>query len=185
MAKSLFDREASADEIRAWTEQLAGEKPGEPRQTVSMLMFRIRSEWLALPTQYFQEAVDLRAVHAVPFRSNRVFRGLVNVNGELLPCVSLVELLGLSGEDAQAAAASRKTRRRMVVLDKDKERFVFPVDEVLGVCQLCPDDVASAPSTVSKSPQALVRGVFQIEGKTIGCLDEERFYAALKGSLSS
>ena len=184
MAKSLFDREAAPEDIREWTEQLACEKPSQSRRTVSMFMFRIKSEWLALPTQYFQEAVDVRTAHVVPFRSNPVFRGLVNINGELLPCVSLVDLLRLSGDDGETGVASdRKAKPRMVVLDKGKERFVFAVDEVLGVRHLCPDEVRAAPSTVAKSAAGLVRGVFELEGKTIGWLDEEHFWTALKGSL--
>lgn len=181
-AKTLFDREVATDELNQWTRQLAEQKLPEKIDRVSLLIFRVRGEWLALTTESFREAVDLRPVHSVPFRSNRVFQGLVNINGELIPCLALVELLDLSG-DVEETSQSQKSRPRMVVVEKDKEPFVFPVNEVLGVRLVSLADVARTPSTVSKSPSALNRGVFELEGKTVGWLDTDRFFAALAGSL--
>ncbi len=183
-AKSLFDREVPDEELRTWTKQLAEGKEVEVAGSVSVLMFRVRAEWLALPTEHFKEVVDIRPVHPVPFRSNQVLLGLVNINGELVPCVSLVHLLRLEDETSAGNADARKGRQRMVVVERNKQRFVVPVDEILGVRRISMEHVERAPATVTKSPAALNRGIFEVEDKAIGWLDEDRFFAALEESLN-
>ncbi|RPJ55373.1 MAG: chemotaxis protein CheW [Acidobacteria bacterium] len=183
-AKSLFDREVPSEELRSWTEQLAQVKQKQLLQTTtSVVVFRVKSEWLALSIQYFQEAFEPRPVHTVPFRSNEVLRGLVNVNGELVPCVSLADLLGLADEQ-EGRTDRRSSPARMVVVDKGKDRFVFAADEVLGVRQFASELILKPPSTLSKCPDSLSRGVIEIEAKTIGWLDENRLAAAVKGSFT-
>ncbi len=182
-AKSLFDREVPQEELRAWTEQLAQVKHKQVLQTVSVVVLRVKSEWLALPIQYFQEAFDPRPVHTVPFRSNRVLQGLVNVNGELVPCISLANVLGLT-EDPEGRTDHRTSPGRMVVVDKGKDRFVFAADEVLGVRQFAPELMVKPPSTLSKCPESVSRGVIEIEKKTVGWLDENKLAAAVRGSFS-
>ncbi|MFB3902227.1 MAG: chemotaxis protein CheW [Acidobacteriota bacterium] len=181
-AKSLFDREVPHEELRGWTEQLSQVKQRQLLATVSVVVFRVKGEWLALPVQYFQEAFEPRPVHKVPFRSNEIFQGLVNVNGELVPCISLANLLGLADEPQKEATDRRKSPGRMVVLDEGKDRFVFAADEVLGVRQFAPELILKPPSTLSKSPASLSRGVIEIEARTIGWLDENKLAAAVKGS---
>jgi len=182
-AKSLFDREVPSEELRTWTEQLAQAKQQQVLKTVSVVVLRVKGEWLALPIQYFQEAFDPRPVHAVPFRSNEIFRGLVNVNGELIPCISLANLLGL-GNEAESPSGRRNSPGRMVVVDKGKDRVVFAADEVLGVRQFAPELATKPPSTVSKCPESVTRGVIEIEAKTVGWLDENKLAAAVRGSFS-
>lgn len=180
-AKSLFDREVPSEELRTWSEQLAQVKQKQLLETVSVVVLRVRSEWLALPIQYFQEAFEPRPVHTVPFRSNEVFQGLVNVNGELVPCISMANLLRLTDEQQDRR---RRAPARMVVVDKGKDRFVFAADEVLGVRQFAPEVMLKPPSTLSKCPEALTRGVVEIEAKTVGWLDENKLAAAVRGSFS-
>ncbi len=182
-AKSLFDREVPDEELRTWTRQLAEGKQVEIAGSVSVLMFRVRAEWLALPTEHFKEVVEVRSVHPVPFRSNQVLLGLVNINGELVPCVSLVHLLHLE-EETPTGDDARKARQRLVVVERNRQRFVVPVDEILGVRRISMEQVERAPATVTKSPVALNRGIFEVEGKAIGWLDEDRFFAALEESLN-
>jgi len=184
LARTLFDRAIPPGELEEWTQQLAGEKQVAVEETVSLLVFRVRTEWLALPTLCFQEALDLRPVHVVPFRTSKIFRGLVNVNGELLPCVSLGDLLRLSDETG-AKSGETKVRPRMIVvtMGKNTERFVFAVDEVLGVRQVCPAKALKVPMSLSKCPTSMTQGVIQLEGKSVGWLDDEKFKASLQGSL--
>jgi chemotaxis-related protein WspD len=184
VAKSLLDREIPGDELREATVQLAGGKPPLPVTRVSLLIFRIRAEWLAVPTQFLQEVLDPRPIHVVPFRSNKVFTGLVNVNGELLPCFSVADLLQLSTEPADKLPAENSRPSRLVVFEKEGRRFVFPVDEILGVRRLALEGMVHPPSTLGKSPGTFTRGVVELEGKAIGWLEEQKLYSGLEGSLA-
>jgi chemotaxis-related protein WspD len=179
----LLDREIPPDALQEWTEELAKPKDVEPTGQVSVVLFRLREEWLALKTIALQEVAEVRPVHSMPLRTGRVFRGIVNINGELLVCVSVADLLGLTGE--ATTVAERRVYPRMLVVGEAGGRFVFPVDEVLGVRKISSADLQQAPVTVSKCPTALSRGVFSLQGRWVALFDEEKFFQALNGSLIS
>ena len=63
------------------------------------MIFRVGTEWLALPAAAIQEVSNLRPVHRVPHRTSGVLLGVVNVRGELLICVSLARVFGIESED--------------------------------------------------------------------------------------
>ena len=75
-------------------------------EAVSVLIFRLGEEWLAFRTQAIAEVTTPRPVHRVPHRSNQVFVGLVNLQGQVQLCVSLHGLLGVSAP-SDAGAAGR------------------------------------------------------------------------------
>jgi chemotaxis-related protein WspD len=184
VAKSLFDRIVPGDDLLETTAQLAGGKETLQVAKVSLLIFRVLTEWLALPTQFLEGVLDPRPVHVVPFRSNGVFTGLVNVNGELLPCFSVADLLQLSAEPAGKRPQDSCRRQRMVVFGKDRKRYVFPVDEILGVRKLPLDGMTRPPSTLDRSHETFTRGVVQLDSKAIGWLDEQKLHSGLEGSLA-
>ena len=92
---------------------------------VSVLVFRIASEWFALRSLVFQEIALYQKAYVLPFRSGALLAGLVNVNGELLLCVSLAAALGISGvENAMPGG-----RPRLCVVRTGREQVAFAVDE--------------------------------------------------------
>lgn len=172
--RGLFDREIPADYLLEWTELVTREKERETTDLVSAIVFRLGSEWLALGTRYFQEITEERVVHSVPHRTNRVFRGLVNVGGELLLCVSAADILGVGAESGTRTEG--KAFRRMAVVRQGGRRIVFQVDEVLGVYRFAPKELQMVPATISKSAVAFTRGIFDLGDKRIGLLDEQMFF---------
>lgn len=181
--RRLLDRPIPDGRREEWAARLADPKETDAVETLSVIIFRIRGELLALRTACFQEAAEIASPHSVPLRTHEAFRGIVNVNGELLLCMSAAALLGI---DAEAApAAERKVYARLVVIHREGQRFVFPVDEVLGVFHLPAGDIEEAPATVSKSALALTSGVFAWQGRKVGLIEEEQFFAALNRSLAA
>src|SRR6185503_2326966 len=140
-AIQLLDRPVIADYRREWSEHYAAEKKLTAPAKTSVVIFRIRSEWLALPTHAFQEVAERRAMHSLPHRRRDLVLGLVNVRGELLVCVSLGRLLGLAGlvtsderRVTRATDAPPVTRHlshgrdRLLVANWDGNRIAFPVE---------------------------------------------------------
>ena len=144
-----------------------------PGESISTLIFRLGAEWLAFRTQVIAEVTTLRPVHRVPRRSNQVFVGLVNLQGQIQLCVSLHGLLGVSAPSDPA---------RLVVL-RDRERqetWAFPADEVLGVHHLPRGQVRSVPSTLVNPTVGFSQAVLSWNGRSIGLLDEQRVFTALR-----
>jgi len=182
--RSLLDREISGEFLKEWTENLTGAKEAEALDSISVIVFRVKNEWLAYRALYLQETTNIRPVHRVPLRTNNTFKGVVNINGELLLCVSLADILEYAPEQ-DMEKTDMMIYKRMVVINKDGERYVFPVDEILGIYRISLCDLKEPPVTLSKSPATLIEGVFDLSQKKVGLLGEDKLIHSLKRSLGN
>jgi len=146
------------------------------------MVFRLCGEKFAVKTIYFQEAAEPSPVHTLPLKVNRIFRGIANINGELLLCLSVADLLDLTSEAQESRPAP--AYERMLVVGREGQRFVFPVEQILGVHRIAPEDLGEVPATLSRSARALTRGIFLLNGRPVGLLDEERLFPAMTRSLN-
>lgn len=183
-AANLLDGEPPADYIAHWTEQARKHKGAAERAELSVLLFRIGSEWLALPTGVLAEIASVRPVHSIPHRRNGVVLGLANIRGTLLVCISLRDVLSV---DTAAPAEPIKTgyvAARFVVIQRDGQRVVCPVDEVHGIERFSARDLGSVPATVAGAASRYTRAVLTWQAKTLGLLDEHALFQAVNRSLS-
>jgi chemotaxis-related protein WspD len=154
----------------------------EPVTTHSALVFRIADEWLALSTTALRQVDDIRPIHSLPHRRNRVVLGLVNIRGELTVAASLGELLHLD-RAASGKHASRDGRARMLVAAHRGESAAFPVDEVEGVLRFADAALMPVPTTLAYASASHARGVLAWRDTTVGLLDTDRVFDALARSL--
>ena len=180
--RRLFDRAIPPEFSVEWTRLIAAAKETGQADLVSVLVFRLRGEWLALKTNCFRKATDIKPIHSVPLKSGRVFLGLVNIDGELLPCMSAAEAINLP---EAAADPGEPGHGRLFVVVRDGERFVFPVDEALGVRRVPAATVKPPPDTVAHAAAPIVAGVFELAGLGIGLLDDANLFQAFERALTS
>ena len=178
----LLDRPLTPDYRRDWALHFAKPKVRLTPGSVSLVLFRIGCEWLALPTNAFQEVVERRKMHSIPHRRNTALLGIVNVRGELLVAVSLAKVLGV--QHAAKAAPGHITYERLLVSSWEGQRIVFPVDEVYGVHRCDPEQLRESPATLSKSGTSYTRSVLHWEGKLVCCLDTGQLFPALSQSIA-
>ena len=134
----LLDRPLPADYRRERAEHYALQKKVAQPARLSVVIFRLGEEWLALPTTVFQEVAEgilwpspggalgegggggrgrnKLVMHSLPHRRRGLALGLVNVRGELLICASVARLLGLS-ESKVSSLASGVPDPRLKTLD--------------------------------------------------------------------
>lgn len=192
VGRSLFEREPPASYLDEWTHLLSQEKAaGEIQQiapigTLSVGIFRLGGEWLALPAQLLKEVTQTCVIHTLPHRSSNIFLGLVNIRGEIQICVSLSELLGL---EAQVKATrldngpNSQVSGRMVVVEKEGNRWVFPVDEIYGIHRIEPKELTNVPSTLAKVTETYTRGVINWQSRSVSFLDDELLFYTLSKKL--
>lgn len=153
----------------------------------SALVFRIGDEWLALPVQVLVEVHAPRPIHRIPHRGG-LLAGLVNIRGELELCARLGQLLAITGaetkptskEGSTAVTATQATSARLLVVQFDGERWVFPVDEVDQVHRFHASDLSAVPATVARFGGRMSSGLFVQNDRTIGFLDTDRLRQALR-----
>ena len=164
LGRTLFDREMPGDYRREISEELA---PRPPRwsKTRCRCWFsasvRSGSPFGAL---VFQEIAAYQKAYVLPFRSGALLAGLVNVNGELLLCISLEAALGLSPEEKTKPGG----KPRLCVVGTGRERFAFGVDEILGVRRVSCARLQPVPATLAKSPSAQTASCFELDGHNVG-----------------
>jgi chemotaxis-related protein WspD len=202
-ARAFFDRPAPEGYLAEWTDWLAsapapGEDPEDDAssaardEVVSMLIFRLGAEWLAVATRAVAEVTTPRPIHRIPHRSDEILAGLVNLRGQLQLCVSLHGLLGVAADgvgdggvakpEAAGPIASAAPKSRLVVL-RDRERsefWVFPADEVVGIHRMARNRLCAVPATLADPAVSYSQAVLPWEEKSVGLLDEQRIFTALR-----
>jgi chemotaxis-related protein WspD len=180
--RHLLDKEMPPGYLEERTKAMAQPKEVGRTGSLSVLVFRVLGELFALKTVFFQEAADLASVHTLPLKVNRVFRGISNINGELLLCLSIADLLDLTTDAGDGASPA--VYERMLVVVREGQRFVFPIQQILGVHRIAPEDLDEVPATLSLSVRSLTKSIFLLNGSHVGLLDEERLFAAMTRSIN-
>ncbi len=178
--RTLLNREAPESYLDEWVSLLAQEREAVSRDLKTVQVFRLMSEWLALPAHCWAEIVAVRPVRPIPHRTNQVLLGIVSVRGEIHLCVSLSNLLGIEKDEG---TEERHSSCRFCVVRRDNLSWVFPADEVHGLISYSDKDVGAVPSTLGKSFQKFTRGLLNVAGKKIDLLDEIRVFDALSRSV--
>jgi chemotaxis-related protein WspD len=181
----LLNREAPEAYLREWTAHVAAEQTVADVGTTSVLIFRIGPEWLALPSQIFQEVLGQCVVRRMPHHRSNLLSGLVNVRGELLLCVALGTLLGLEDASETPHPAARTGRERLLTCDRRGDRLAFLADEVDGVHRYRPRDLQEIPATLAKAAAGTyIVGILPWKDRAVGCLDDELVFFALNRGLA-
>jgi len=180
-AALLLDRALPPGYLREWTERIAARYAAPDSGTQSVVVFRIGAERLALPTHVFREVAEDCPFHSLPHRAGHVAAELVNVRGEILICVPLDTLLGLERESRAQERKSHRIHERVVVVDREGDRFAFPVSEICAVVRYHPRELKEVPTTLARATAAYTIGLLSWQDRTVGCLDDELlFYAVNK-----
>lgn len=187
-AARLLHGEPPADYLTEWTRRLA--QPRTTAQTAatrSVMIFRVGPEWLALPATIFQEIAEPRPIHSLPHRRGKILKGLVNIRGELVICVSLGGTLGIEdsgGPEGRNGQRRHTVYERLLVVATPGGRLAFPVAEVHGIEAFPPTHAQPVPETLALASARYTGGILAWTGRSVGLLDHESLFATLNRSLS-
>jgi len=195
---ALLHRSILTEALDERTAQLAAPLP-RTRQSnmLSVLVFRLRREWFALSASLCRQVISPMAAHTLPHRSNGTLLGVVNVRGQMLLKVSLLEVLGLpfaasdsdctepvSGHGLKGGAAA-KAYPRMVVIEQalpsgGSDVWVFEVDELDGIHPIELNALESPAAGVQMSASACTRRVFLWQNRRVSLLDDTQLINTLR-----
>lgn len=198
--RGLLEQEAPIDYLKDWTEAIAKKQPESTitqenrvifrsEESLSLMIFRLGEEWLALPVRVLQEVTQPCILHTLPHRSNKLFLGLVNIRGEILLCVDIANLLEI--ENTEKAAINypemnnsrqifdRTSAKRMLVTGNGEDRWVFIADEVCGVDRFPMTELQDPPVVTTKTTQTYTKGVFTWQDRQVNYLDIDLLFYSL------
>lgn len=180
VARRLLERKPDAAYLTHWSNFLAKSKKEVEKKSVSVIVFRLYNEWLAISTSFFCEVISPKQVHRIPHRSNAVLAGVVNYGGVLALCVNMHSFLSISHEKEGVPTKTHDHYPRMVSIKKESEQWIFGVDEVEGVFHLDSHHLQTPPATLAKSKASYLCGMICSNNKNIGYLDEELLFLGLR-----
>lgn len=180
-ARQLLDRSPPPDYRHGWVQRFSRVKQRVKPGKMSVVIFRISTEWLALPTWTFQEVAEQRRIHSVPHRRQGILLGLINIRGELLLCVSLGRLLGIESDTERDKPSNHCDR--LVVTQWQGSLLTFPVNEIHGVHRYHPEEIKEPPATIARSNSNFIQGILTWQEKSVNCLDEGLLFSTLNRRL--
>ncbi len=175
--RALFNRSPPEGYAAEWADRLAAPEPPRAGETHPVVLFRVGEEWYALDVRVAVEVAPHRPVRRVPHQSDRVLAGLVNIRGELQLAVSLPHLLGTSDAPADAAG---DVNARLLVIEQAGARWVLLVDAVEDLYYAPAEALTGLPATVAVGNRVFTRSVFAWGRHSVGYLDADRLFAALR-----
>lgn len=197
----LLERTTPEQYRHEWTQLLAESQteknPQMPTyavattETLTVVIFRLQREWLALPAQVFKETTAPSVIHTLPHRNNQVLQGIINIRGELLLCVSLNHLLNIESSNTPLPVLSLMVHSRMVVIEKAGNAWVFPVDELYGLHRFHRQELRDAAKNMTQATQTYTKGLFswqvanfqtlqqEVHLQTVSYLDDELLFTTL------
>jgi chemotaxis-related protein WspD len=177
-AEAFLDRPAPATYAEEIATLLAAPAvESSEADEASVVLFNLGDQTLAFDTAAVVEVTEPRPLRRVPHRTNRVFLGLVNVRGQLELCASLPGLLQIEPSQQSNGTA------RMLLTERLGQRWVFAVDDVLGVQRLHIDGSSHVPATAQRDGSFCIQRLISWKGRQVGLLDLDKTFTALQGSL--
>lgn len=181
--RSLLERTAPETYVREWTQQIAQPRPQQRSdRTHSAAIFRLGREWLALPADCCDRILDPCPIHRLPHRSNAILRGFVNIQGQLLLCVSLHALLNLDAptSDRTNPEPTPGSYPRLVVVRRQREVWAFETDEFYGLHRYFAQDCRNALTGDSPALQNFTESILPWHDRQCSYLNRDRLFEALR-----
>jgi chemotaxis-related protein WspD len=180
-AQAFLDRPAPEGYLAEMAELLGESRsPKQTKDDVSVVVFDVEDQVLAIDTRAIVEVTEPRAVHAVPHRTGRLFAGIVNIHGQLEPCASLRGLLQIA---SAASPVSHPVGARLLVVEHERRRWVFAVDRAHGVRRFDASDVLDVPATTHHDASSYIKKMFRWGDRRVGFVDLDKTFVALDRSL--
>ncbi|MBA4186475.1 MAG: chemotaxis protein [Planctomycetaceae bacterium] len=173
--RRFLDAPSPSDYLDEWTVRLADPDNRAATDQISVLVFRLGDEWLALPVGVLVEVTRPRVPHRVPHRGG-LLAGMVNIRGELHLCVRLDLLLGV----AIAGERHSEQNPRLIVVRRESEGWAFSADEVDQVHRVPGHSLTPPAPTLSRALTKLTRGVFTLGTRPVGLLDDQRVFQTIR-----
>ncbi len=176
--RKLLQREIPQDAPLEWAKRYAEPVKYTLKHGISITLFRIGMEWLAIPTRSIKSIGDPTAIRRIPHRSHPALRGMANLAGDTELVVSLEALLGI--EAAGEAETDQQNQRqrgrpiaRMMRVTGESGPFAFEVAEISGTYRYEEGKLDPVPSTLKKALLHYVSGTLAVDGRRVGVLDME------------
>ena len=150
-------------------------EPVDEVNTLAFMLVRVGGRRFALDARLIQEVAVKGAVTRVPTAERHVL-GVASLRGNLVPVVSLEQMLGVKGP---ARSDSATALPRLVVVRADEYEIALVVDEICGIVEERPAEFTAKTSSADRP--GFLREEFAWQGNLVCVLDVPLLIATAAG----
>ncbi len=148
---------------------------------VPLLIFRLYQSSFAIETKCLNKIIEQKQVFALPHNNNPELLGLINFDGQIKALFSLHRVMQLSEEGIDHKIPLVDEMPRMISLESDKDFWIFPVDEILGIFPCQSDKIING----TDDQTSLLKGLIKWGDYTsVALIDEEALCRYLRESVA-
>ncbi|MDQ6995551.1 MAG: chemotaxis protein CheW [Mariprofundaceae bacterium] len=162
---SFFQKEAPSDYLETWTQQLAQEKESVKQKNKGAILLKLGQEYMAWSAIACLKILAARPIHSVPHRSHPVFKGFSAMNGNLIPCFSLMRLLNIK-------TTLPIDQQQVILTGEEHQMSTMLVEHIEGYIRFHDDDILPLPSNFSQTTSCFSQGLLAWHGQYVPLLDE-------------
>jgi chemotaxis-related protein WspD len=181
---SFLDRPIPPGRMQEDARLLAEPLPARAGERHSLFVFSLGVEHFGLPGGVLDEVVSDKTVHSLPHQRSEYVKGVVNIRGRLVVCVSLGTLLNVGAGALTVRSTGGRQIPRIVVIRHNGFSVAFPVSRAYGLEPFDPAGLLPLPATLEVIGRHFSQGMIEWHGRTVGCLDPELVFHALERGLA-
>ncbi len=180
--RDLLNRETPEAYQEDWQKIYQNQKTDSVTDFESVIVFRLGYEWFALSVGALEEITDVVPIHSIPHRRNKILRGMVNIRGSLQLCISVGTLFNISPHNKESVTG-RIIHERMIVVQRDTNKYVFPVSEVHNIQHYSQESLTQPPATIVRASNTFITGVLEVDDKRIGVIDPDLLFHVIQRNM--
>ncbi|ACD66554.1 MAG TPA: chemotaxis protein CheW [Sulfurihydrogenibium sp.] len=142
---------------------------GQQIKILEFLGVKIEDEFIGISLKHVLEISKILEIFPVPL-SPQYIKGVINLRGEILPVVSIKEMIGIP---------EKKQSTRLIILETNLDKLAVMVDEVYGVVRISEDVLEPNPMTSIYSDY--ISNVAQTKHGFISIIDLDKLFPAVEG----
>jgi purine-binding chemotaxis protein CheW len=142
---------------------------GQQIKILEFLGVKIEDEFIGISLKHVLEISKILEIFPVPL-SPQYIKGVINLRGEILPVVSVKEMIGIP---------EKKQSTRLIILETNLDKLAVMVDEVYGVVRISEDVLEPNPMTSIYSDY--ISNVAQTKHGFISIIDLDKLFPAVEG----
>lgn len=131
-------RPAPQGYLEEWRDFLAAKPASSSANGRFFVFFELNVQLYALPTSALEQVADVAPIRTLPHNRRPALLGVVNVRGDVLPCIDFAALLK---PPVAAATRSAVAYRRLLVMKPSGARWVLPVAQIVGLQRVEPGQI--------------------------------------------
>jgi len=142
---------------------------GQQIKILEFLGVKIEDEFIGISLKHVLEISKILEIFPVPL-SPHYIKGVINLRGEILPVVSIKEMVGIP---------EKKQSTRLIILETNLDKLAVMVDEVYGVVRISEDILEPNPMTSIYSDY--ISNVAQTKHGFISIIDLDKLFPPVEG----